>query len=206
VALDASNPYAHAMWGFETIRSGGTVRDARVHFATARESGRQRAYVRQMEIAALLWRRDSESEDELVRVVNEARLAPEALIADRTTRFDVSSLWNVYYGRVINDHELASFLAAVSPADHLATFQWLFAGSRLARESPAPYQFVLATLEEQAGANQAALATYRRVADELARAGESGAAGTLYGRVLDGVRRLSPPTGTEGRASRRTPK
>ena len=206
IAVDASNPFAHAMWGFETLRTRGTLRDAKVHFAAALASGRERPFVRHLEIAALLWRRDSDTDDELIRVVNEARLGNETLANDCTSGSDASRLWNVYYDRVVNRRDLESFLAAVSPADHLATFQWLFDGGSLARDSPVPYRFVLATLEEQAGANQAALATYRRVADELTRAGESGTAGTLYGRVLDGVRRLSPRVGTEGHASRRTPK
>ena len=41
-------------------------------------------------------------------------------------RSDTWRLWNVYYSRLINDHDKPQFLSALSPADHLATFRWLY--------------------------------------------------------------------------------
>jgi hypothetical protein len=190
IAVDAQNPFAHAMWGFETVRSGKPLREAKAHFAAAFASGRERAYVRHLEIAALLWRRDSEAEDELIRVLNDARLAGENLATDRTSRSDPSRVWDVYYGRVISPHDIESFLASVPPPDHLATFQWLFAGGDVPKDKPVPYLFVLATLQERAGAHPLALATFRHVAGIFKKAGEHPGAGTLYGRVLEAIRRL----------------
>jgi tetratricopeptide (TPR) repeat protein len=206
IAVDAQNPFAHAMWGFETVRSGKPLREAKAHFAAAFASGRERQYVRHLEIAALLWRRDADAENELIRVVNDARLANESLATDRTSRSDASRVWDVYYGRVINRYDIDSFLAAVPPADHLATFKWLFADGDLPKEKPVPYRFLLATLQEQAGARQLALATYQQLADAFKRGGEAAAANRLYARTLEAIRRLARPAATETRAPRKTAK
>jgi tetratricopeptide (TPR) repeat protein len=194
IAADAQNPFAHAMWGFETLRTGGTLRDAKAHFEAAFASGRERQFVRHLEIAALLWRSDPDTEDELIRVVNDARLAHETLAGDRTSGSDATRIWNVYYYRVVNRHDLESFLTAVSPADHLATFQWLFAEGNIPRDKPMLYRFLQGTFEERAGRSVAALESYRRVADEFERAGERAAAGTLYARVRDAIQRLEKST------------
>jgi tetratricopeptide (TPR) repeat protein len=194
IAADAHNPFAHAMWGFEILRTGGTLRDAKAHFEAGFASGRERQFVRHLQIAALLWRSDPDTEDELIRVVNDARLAHETLASDRTSGSDASRIWNVYYSRVVNRRDLESFLTAVSPADHLATFQWLFAEGNIPRDKPLLYRFLQGTFEERAGRSAAALESYRRVADQFERAGERAAAGTLYARVREAIQRLEKST------------
>ncbi|CAN5793095.1 hypothetical protein BH18ACI5_BH18ACI5_11450 [soil metagenome] len=54
--LDPGNVYAHTMWGFEIYRTKGPVEAGRVHMKYALESGRERGYVRHLQIAGLLWR------------------------------------------------------------------------------------------------------------------------------------------------------
>ncbi len=81
IARDPHNPFAHAMWGHYILWHNGPIGDATRHFNEAVESGRERAYVRSMEIYGFLVRGDPESETELLRVVNEIRVQGEALPA-----------------------------------------------------------------------------------------------------------------------------
>ena len=54
--VDPSNVFAHTMLGFDVMRSGGSIADARAHFARALMSSRHREYVRHMQIAAVVCR------------------------------------------------------------------------------------------------------------------------------------------------------
>ena len=64
VKIDANNPYAQAMWGFWMLWNLspelpvttilGTIEDAGRHFSLALTTGRQRAYVRDLQLAALM--------------------------------------------------------------------------------------------------------------------------------------------------------
>jgi hypothetical protein len=179
---DEGNTYAHAMWGFETLRSGGTPDAARAHFEQALASGRERAYVRQLQMAALLWRRDPALEEELVRVANDMRTKGE--------RSDFSRLWNVYYDRVLNRHETARFLSALVPADHLATFRWLFPDAGVPGDRRLQHLFVLGTLQEHADQRASALSTFRTIRDSLAQDGTLDDGGRLPDGTIAALARL----------------
>jgi len=177
LAIDPGNVYAHTMWAFEILRNNGTLAEAKPHVAAALAAGRARPYVRQMQIAALLWVHTSNNEDEIVRVANDMRLAGEVM-QDAGPRSDPERLWSIYTSRLIYGNDKAQFLAALSPADHLATFRWLYPEDTFPKETYL-YTCVLAQLQENAGDTAAALATYRRVLAELA------ARGVKAGRIVD---------------------
>ena len=82
LALDSENVYAHSMWGFELLRTRGSMGEAKAHFDRALATRRERAYVRHLELAGFFWGHDPESEEEALRVVNDMRLGGESLPAD----------------------------------------------------------------------------------------------------------------------------
>jgi hypothetical protein len=95
-------------------------------------------------------------------------------------------LWNIYYSRLIASHDKPQFLSTLSPADHLATFRWLYPEDQLPKEKHQLYLYILAQLQELNGDRTNALASYRRLRSEL---------GNESGLMVDGsnaaVKRLS---------------
>jgi len=87
--------------------------------------------------------------------------------------------------------DLAAFLALLSPADHLATFHWLF-------DEPGPRSgtdelrlFVLAMLQEHAGQDAEALANFTKLRDAMAKTGGLASGGPLPEQTVAAVKRLS---------------
>jgi hypothetical protein len=174
------------MWGFEILRKRGSAADANRHFAIALETKRKREYVRHMQISALLWARDPELESEAIRVANEMRRGGETMPAGTPQGSDAWRLWNIYYSRLISSHDKPQFLSTLSPADHLATFRWLYPEDQLPKDKYHLYLYILAQLQELNGERTNALASYRQLRSQL---------GNERGRLVDdsnaAIKRLS---------------
>jgi hypothetical protein len=82
-------------------------------------------------------------------------------------RPDVWRLWNVYYDGLIYDDRKAQFLSLLTPADHLATFHWLYPEDQVPEDKLDVYHAMLAQLQELNGDRADALATYRLVPREM---------------------------------------
>jgi hypothetical protein len=186
IEIDPGNVFAHAMWGFEILRKRGSVTEANRHFARALQSKRKREYVRRMQIAALLWAQDPELESEAIRVANEMRNGGETMPPGTPESSDKWRLWNIYYARLISGRDKPQFLSALAPADHLATFRWLYPEDQLPKEKYPLYLYILAQLQELNGDRAGALVSYRRMRSHL---------GDSPGRLIDaanaGMERLS---------------
>jgi tetratricopeptide (TPR) repeat protein len=186
IEIDSENVFAHTLWGFEILRKRGSVANANRHFSAALQSKRKREYVRHMQISALLWVPDPELECEVIRVANEMRRGGETMPPGTPERSDTWRLWNVYYSRLIFDHDKPQFLAAISPADHLATFRWLYPEDQLPKDKYPLYLYMLAQLQELNGDRSDALASYRRLQSQI---------GNQRGPLVDGsdaaIKRLS---------------
>ena len=188
IEIDPKNVFAHALWGFEILRNDGPLAEAKQHFAVALGSERKRDYVRGMEIYALLWARKPELENETIRVANEIRNKGETMpvgFPDSPLRW---RLWNIYYDRFINGHDKARFLSALPPADHLATFRWLYPVDQVPDDKHRLYLFFLAQLQESSSDRAGALATYRQVQTELEK---SGSRGTIVDESNAAIKRLT---------------
>jgi hypothetical protein len=179
IEIDPDNVFAHTMWGFEILRKRGSLGDANRHFAIALQSKREREYVRHMQISALLWSNDPGLESEAIRVVNEMRSGGEMMPRGTAESSDTWRLWNIYYFRLISGHDKPQFLSALSPADHLATFRWLYPEDQLPKDKYPLYLYILAQLQELNGDRADALASYRRVRSEL---------GSNPNRLVDGAK------------------
>ncbi len=190
LALDSGNVYAHAMWGFDINRTHGPVALAREHTASALASGRVRAWVRHLQIAGLLWRRDDDGDRELVRVANDMRIGDAALQRDPVITPDRWRLWDTYIARLLRTTD-DTFTGVLPPADHLATFQWLFPLEEVPDDKRRHHAFLLAGFQERAGARDAALRIYRELRDTFARDGSLVHGGPLPDRTVEAVARLS---------------
>ncbi len=188
---DPQNVFAHAMWGFDVLRSHGPIALATSHFDAALASGRERTFVRHLQLAGLLWRRDAAAQDEVVRMANAMRVGREVLTGDDGTHDDRWRIWDVYYDRLVNRYEVESFETALPPPDHLATYEWLFPASEVPSGKRDQHALMLAMLEERAGRRAEALARYRQLHDGMARDGSLRHGGRLPDLTRAAIARLS---------------
>jgi hypothetical protein len=203
--VDPGNVYGHAMWGFEILRKRGSVAavdEAKRHFSAALESGRERAYLRWLQISALLqtytnvWIEDPEREKEAIRIANDMRVNGETRPEGWGPGSFKEKLWSIYHFDVVTNDRLAALLAALPPVEHLSLFRWLFPEDDLPEGSGAPslfnFLFVLAQLQEQAGDRPGALVSYRRVLSEFANKGyDTSRATRIASHANAAIKRLS---------------
>lgn len=188
IALDPDNVYAHAMGGFHVLKSRGSIEEAKAHFTRALASGKERPYVRKMQLAAYYYYSDERAEEEAMRVLNDMRRNNEPLLVeDRDYSIRWSKSWNVYYSRLLNGREQQAFFSALSPSDHLATFLWLFPAESVPESKRDLYRFFLGSLQELAGKNVDALATFTRLQQSWGKSER----GTLIDKTGEAIKRLS---------------
>jgi tetratricopeptide (TPR) repeat protein len=165
LAVDSQNVYAHAMLAHWTLWNGGDLEDANRHFAAAVRSGRERPYVRRLQLAALANMPDGEGDFEMLRVVNEMRKSNEPL-----DPYAQSRIWQVYYSRFVSspaEDSVEHLFAAIPPAEQVATYRWVFGNSEYVKSKAFLYEYHLARLQDAAGQDADALATYRSVRVKL---------------------------------------
>jgi len=181
-AQDKNNPYAEAMWGHWILWNQGKLSEASQHFSSALASGRQRDFVRTLQFAALENCPNGRCDAELIRVANEIRKENGTVDADTIHR-----IYSNYYGRVFSpDPRTNRFLNVIPPAEHLATFHWLFDSLELDDSESLLRSGYVATLQEVAGQKEEALANYRTL-----RAKVPMHSGPLSDAIDAGIKRLS---------------
>ncbi len=163
--LDPDNPFAHAMWGHWLIVNGNHIAEAQQHFAAALKSGRERKFVRELQLAALQWVGADENQVELIRVCNDMRKENDSLPEATRSRL----LGKIYF---MNRDAVLAKLDQILPADeHLATFQWLMQGID---STESTYQtFFLARLLEAGGDCDAAQGLYVSLLDASMMSGKA---------------------------------
>jgi len=182
VKEDADNPYAHAMWGHWILwQNCEKIEEAKGHFAAALASQRERDYVRRLEMTALLNCHSHQADLEVIRVANamrEQRQTPD----DRTREH----IFGIYYFEFTpKTVETSEFIHAVPPAEHIATFRWLFDSLSLDVNNRASRAYYLGELEEAAGQAKDAITNYRLALQRLP-------SDSTQGQAADAsVRRLS---------------
>ena len=164
VRADANNVYAHAMWGHWILWTNGELAPARAHFSAALQSGRERPYVRHLEIAALCNSSKNEAPGELFRVANEMRENREEIEpGDRRRMFDEAIVDRVYH-----HDELTRVLKGINPEQALATYDWLsqayVTNNEFDRERR---EFIVAFLADLAGKRSEAVSEYRSLRQEV---------------------------------------
>jgi hypothetical protein len=98
-------------------------------------------------------------EGEIIRVANAIR--KEQGVPDPETQHRV---FPIYYFKLLHpDAATTRFINAVSPAEHVATFRWLFDGYALDESNSRLRSYYLSALEEATGQRDEALAGYRLI-------------------------------------------
>jgi tetratricopeptide (TPR) repeat protein len=165
LAVDSQNVYAHAMLAHWILWNGGSLEDANRHFATALRSGRERPYLRGLQLAALANMPEGRGDLDMLRVVNDMRKDNEPLDPSARNR-----IWYAYYSRFVSSptgDSLDHLFAAVPPAEQVATYRWVFQNTEYVESKGFLYEYHLARLQEAAGQHGEALATYRSVRSKL---------------------------------------
>ncbi|MBZ5634998.1 MAG: hypothetical protein LAO55_17895 [Acidobacteriia bacterium] len=154
---DPTNPYAHAMWGHWILWNDQGLAKGNEHFAAALASPRNlRPYVRTLQVAAVLNGHGYDYDEEAVRVANGIRKEQGDL--DAHSR---GSILFIYSVRMIPPGaSTPAFLAAVPPAEHLATFEWI---AQNTTDRVLMRGYCRSRLLEAAGRNDEALAAYREL-------------------------------------------
>ena len=206
VKIDANNPYAQAMWGFWLLwnlspelpmtKILATIEDAVRHFSLAMTTGRQRAFVRNLQLTALMNASEAPNANpipssnyalidyETIRVANAMRKERISVDPDNQDR-----IFGIYYSNMLRPDE-TKFLRIVPPVQHLATFHWLFDGMAVDESKRRFQSYCLSALQEAAGQFEDALAGYYRIRRQMARQN-----GSLLDGAESGIRRL---TGKKG--------
>lgn len=164
IAEDPNNPYAEAMWGHSILWGHCyQVKEAEPHFAAAMASQREGDFVRHLELSSLMNCNTEEADQEVIRVANAMR--KEQRTIDQGER---SRILGLYYFELAHEAPTSSaFINAVPPAEHVATFHWLFdsldANSDSGSSNRLSRVYYLAVLQEAAGQHDEALANYKSV-------------------------------------------
>jgi hypothetical protein len=169
------------MLGFWTIFDGGRLADAEPHFEAAMASGRDRSWIRNLEIATLVGNQNPAHNREAIRVANVTRM--EKLSLDEPNR-----LWFIYIEALMREVDTNEFLQVIPPAEHVTTFKWLFPEDSNTESRLTLYRFMLGRLQEAAGDREAAIIAYKRVEDDFRRTHSTG---PLLDRAGEGLKRLT---------------
>jgi hypothetical protein len=182
---DPRNVYAHAMLGHWMMWTRDSLPEAKRHFAAAVESGRERVFARDLELAAFGNMSSAEGAPEMLRIANDMRMQGDS--ASESTR---DRLWSAYAWLLTTGANRGVRPAGdtLSAASLLQTYRWLYATSSYPLAKGPTYTYYLAQLEEAAGDRGQALATYR-----AARAQAKGAVSYLPPEVDAAIARLSRP-------------
>jgi hypothetical protein len=121
VAVDATNPYAHADWGHWLAWKHRPIEEAAAHFDAALASGRARVYVRNMQLAALQLSAGASSQAAFLAAVADMVRNQEPV--DRGAR---RAVYELYARTCDDDARLGPLTAAVPPATQIEVIRALF--------------------------------------------------------------------------------
>jgi len=165
--VDSRNVYANAMLGNWLLQNGERLAEAKQHFSVAVESGKERPFVRDLQLGGLIYIDDIQARIELTRVANEMRKNGEKISESNENRI----MGTNYAPSMVQDTELAKILAAVPPDEAWATYLWLDKTTHSSDEDEQSlkhlnHEFIEAKIKEISGKNGEALALYRALQTE----------------------------------------
>jgi len=185
VAEDANNPYANSMWGYFLLWSRyreNYLAEANKHFAAALASHREEDYIRLLQTLALADCTADPCLDELLRVASAMRQEHKPL-----TEHPMLRLFGHYYFEFAGGSaRQAHLINILPPAEHLATFRWLFDNVEMDESKSDERTFYTAILQEAAGDREGAIANYR-----LCIANDKPHSGSMWEAASAAMKRLS---------------
>ena len=184
IEIESNNPFARANWGHLVMWRRGSFEEAARHFSLALMAGRERPYVRRLQLAALRLYASIEAERGLLLAVNDMRKAGEPI--DGGTRRAVLS---VYFGAFNADESLQRVVATLPPHEHLDTMRALFFAGDVDTARVPLRDAMVALLQEAAGERAEAIVTWRAVRVATASGGDR----RVATRAAAAIARLSAP-------------
>jgi tetratricopeptide (TPR) repeat protein len=163
LAIAPKNVYGSAFLRKWLLQTGGDRMQALSHFQTALATNQERRLVRSMQLGGLYLNDAPGMRGELVKALNEMRVAHEPL--DRSFQGRLSYL---YSPTVSTAAELREVLTAVPVDDSWKTYLWL--NPERPGDSTVECDFVQANLTEISGDRAKALAEFKALAAALTRA------------------------------------
>jgi hypothetical protein len=185
---DAGNVYAQAMWGHNLAWKGSTIDEAASHFAVAARAARERAWVRDLQFGSAFNRRIFYPY--ALVTANDMRLqgeAPSTEQRDRVWRYLVD-------GPMLVADERVDLLAAVSPSDQIATFEWLFPGDRVTGDRRALWRYVRSVLRLNTGDVEGTREDLEGLVKELDAAKDESRVARTARQMLQELKRPAAPT------------
>lgn len=161
---DPGNPFAHAMWGHWILFTGGDVDAARQHFDNGLSAGRERTYVRYMQIAALLNLSREKGLEELLRLANDMRRHNEEISRSEGDRI----LWLACYSDLLGADSWVASPTRIAWSDEIATLRWLYARGDHEESRRDMLDFCEARLHALAGDRARALDMLRHLQSDAA--------------------------------------
>ena len=151
--VDPANPYAHAYWGHWIAWGRETsLEEAKRHFSAALVSGRDREYVRKIQLAAFQ-NLGMDGEGDFLGVINEMRRNNEKIDPHIRNRMFAIYSYSCRYG----DERFQRLLDAVPATEQLATFRALYYDENFDQERRWTRDGCLAALTEAAGDREESL-------------------------------------------------
>lgn len=182
LAADPGNVYANAMLGNWLLQNGGSLSGAIQHFDTAVGSGKERAFVRRLQIGGLISFDGPGVRAELMKVADAMRRDGEPLQPDQRRHiFD-----NCCNAALTEHPELVESLSAVPPQDAWLTYSWLDTSSSSDELQGLTHSYIQANILEISGQRAQALQQCKTLQQELRNQ-----PGALKDAVDASVRRLS---------------
>lgn len=164
LADDAGNVYAHTMWAHWIVWQGGKLdAEVRQHLDAAAKGSRERPWLRRMQFSIASLR--GELNGYALAVLDQMRLAGEQ---PDTSQRDLVWRRLIDWGLLASEPEREQLLGFVSPADALATVEWLYPQEQMVAERQPLHRFARALLRARAGQQEEALADLEGLQRELA--------------------------------------
>jgi tetratricopeptide (TPR) repeat protein len=163
LAADPANVYANAMLGNWMLQNGKNFSEAIQHLDAAAATGKERPFVRRMQLGALMYLDEPGSRAEQVRIANDMRKAGEPL-----DEGDKSRILGFCVDPSTTDRkELVESLSAVPPDEAWRTYLWLDDNAHSDDRHRMVQEFIQANLFEVSGKRSDALEKYRSLQKEL---------------------------------------
>jgi tetratricopeptide (TPR) repeat protein len=183
--IDQSNVFANAMLGSWIMQSGGRTSESLRHFKIADQENREREFVRRLQLGAMIYPRDSDTQSALIQIANEMRRNGETL-EDRQKQRILTS----YNPGMNTAGQLKVTLSALPPNEAWATYLWLDESKEPTAEQQVRRDYIQASLLEVEGKRQEALRTFEKLRGDLKKRGYDG---MITSYVQSAVTRLSKP-------------
>jgi TIR domain len=190
---DATNPYAHGMWARQLLDRSSNLPQARERFAQAVAGARQRpatlAFVRALQLGGSIGG-GVELTAYALTVADDMRRHSEPL-----TERDKQRLWTYAFAtRMLRADDRSVLLAALAPAQFLATFDALYPRGALDANQQLLWQFNRGTLLAQAGDREGARQAFEAVIGAMRSTRSSG---SLLDESQRALARLQAPGSVE---------